>query len=450
MDIGELSVTSSESINFSCYETSETIEWFLDSGCTDHITPRKSDFVQYIELGQLHKAEIADGKYLNIEGHGTVIGYSIMPHKRESMQIRNVLYFPEANKWLFLLIATGQRGSMSQTMKEGTTISQNGTPFIIRTPKSGKLHSFDMVLRKNPNEEPRAIIATLSDYTLWHRRMGHAHQRVIKHLGKNTEGGPHQTTDAPHGACEGCEIGKSKRLPFPSSRSRANKPFDLIHSNLDKMPSLSIGGYKYTTTYLDNHSSFGVIFYLKHKNEEFTTFKAYKAWAERQLGTTLKCKQTDCGGEFMSNEQKAYLTENGIEHQMSMPDSPQQNGRVERFQKTIINGAEAMRHHAGLSNGFWIYAVKAKLHTYNVTPIKCADYKTPKELWSGQKPNISHLRVFGCLVWVHILKKRRHKLQPKSKAMIFVGYEPGSKGYQFWDAAHQHFEISCDVKFKET
>ena len=63
-DISELTITSSESINFSCYEMSETVEWFLDSGCTDHITPRKSDSVQYRELGQLHKAEIADGIYL--------------------------------------------------------------------------------------------------------------------------------------------------------------------------------------------------------------------------------------------------------------------------------------------------------------------------------------------------------------------------------------------------
>ena len=280
--------------------------------------------------------------------------------------------------------------------------------------------------------------------------MGHAHQHVIKHLGENTKGGPHQTTETPHGACEGCEMGKSKRLPFPLSRSRASRPLDLVHSDLDKMPVLSIGGYKYNATYLDDHSLFVVMFYLKHKNEEFTAFKTYKAWAERQLSTTLKCKRTDQGGEFMSNEQKIYLAENGIEHQTSMPDSPQQNGRAERFQQTIINGAEAMRHHAGLSNGFWIYAVKAKLHMYNVTPIKCADYETPNELWSGQKPDISHLRVFGCLAWVHILKKRRHKLQPKSKAMIFVGYEPGSKGYQFWDAAQQHFEISHDVKFKET
>ena len=109
-----------------------------------------------------------------------------------------------------------------------------------------------------------------------------------------------------------------------------------------------------------------------------------------------------------------------------------------------------MWHHTGLSNSFWIYAVKAKLHRYNITLIKRAGYKTPTELWSGIKPNISHLRVFGCQAWVHILKKRRHKLVPKSCEMIFIGYEPGSKGYQFWDTAHHRIEISHDVKFNET
>ena len=179
---------------------------------------------------------------------------------------------------------------MSQTMQVGTIVSQNGNPFIIGTPKSGKLHSFDMVLAKDQEEVPRVIIAMLSDYTLWHRRMGHAHQHIIKHLGKNTNGGPHQAMEAPHGACEGCEKGKSKRLPFPTLRSRVKRPLDLVHSNLDEMPVLSIGGYQYTATYLDNYSSFGVMFYLKHKNKEFAAFKTYKAWAERQLGTTLKCR----------------------------------------------------------------------------------------------------------------------------------------------------------------
>ena len=216
-----------------------------------------------------------------------------MPNKSVSLRIQNVLYVLEANKWLFSLIAAGQRGSMSTTTKKGTTISLNGTPYIIGLPKSGRLHSFDMELVKNKNEVPQAIIATISDYTLWHRRMGHAHQRVIKHLGKNTEGDPNQTTDAPSGACEGCEKGKSKRLPFPSLKSRAKEPLDLVHSDLDEVPNLSLGRYKYTTTYLDNYSSFGVMFYVKKKSDKFDAFKQYKAWAERQLGTTLKCRRFD-------------------------------------------------------------------------------------------------------------------------------------------------------------
>ena len=104
---------------------------------------------------------------------------------------------------------------------------------------------------------------------------------IIKHLGKNTEGGPHQTTEVPHGTCE--EKGKSKRLPFPASKSRAKQPLDLIHSDLDKMPVLSIGGYKYTATYLDNYFLFGVMFYLKHENEEFTAFKTSRLGLKNNL-----------------------------------------------------------------------------------------------------------------------------------------------------------------------
>ena len=183
----------------------------MDSGCTDHITPSKSDFAQYKELPQAAKTEIVDGKFLTIEGLGTVIGKSIMADRSVDIQIRNLLYVSQANKWLFALIATGQYGSASLTMKRGTTISQNGIPYIIGMPKSGKLHSFDLLLTKAKGEQQWAQITTLSsDYTLWHRRMGHVHQHIIKHLGKNTEGGPHQPTSPPPEACEGCEKGKSR------------------------------------------------------------------------------------------------------------------------------------------------------------------------------------------------------------------------------------------------
>ena len=83
----ELSITSSKSINFSCYKMSEKVEWYLDSDSTEHITPDKSDFVEYREFSQAENAEITDGKFLKIEGYRTIIGHSIMLNGMALMQI---------------------------------------------------------------------------------------------------------------------------------------------------------------------------------------------------------------------------------------------------------------------------------------------------------------------------------------------------------------------------
>ena len=144
-------------------------------------------------------------------------------------------------------------------------------------------------------------------------------------------------------------------------------------------------------------------------------------------------QQISLADSTLSNEQKGFMEESGIEHQTSMPDSPQQNGRAEWFQQTILNKVESMRHMAGLSSGFWNYAVRTAIHVYNVTPIAKDGFKTPKKMWSGLTPDISHLRIFECSAYVTINKKKRQKLDLKSQEMTFIDYEPGSKGYQFWD-----------------
>ena len=163
-ELANLSIQTAQSIDFSCYKPSEKVEWCLDSGCTEHITPSKSNFIQYWELRQSSQAEIANGKYLKIEGHGMVIGYSKTPHGSVSVQLQNMLYVPQACKQLFLLITAEQHGSMSETTRMGRTVSLNGKPYIIGCPKTGKLHTFDMELKRH--KVPGAIIATLSDYTL--------------------------------------------------------------------------------------------------------------------------------------------------------------------------------------------------------------------------------------------------------------------------------------------
>ena len=134
LDMGEIlesSIITMNNIDFSCYNQSETVEWFLDSGSTEHITPVKSDFMQYKEFAQPQYAEIANGKLLKLEGFGMVVGHSIMPGHMPKIEICNMLYIPSASKWLYLLIAARQCNCKSKTMRSGTTVTQNGTPFII-------------------------------------------------------------------------------------------------------------------------------------------------------------------------------------------------------------------------------------------------------------------------------------------------------------------------------
>ena len=98
-----------------------------------------------------------------------------------------------------------------KTMRWGTIVSQNGIPFIIRKPQVNRLHYFNMELAQSVLEVPNAVITTIScDYILWHRRMGHAHQHMIKNLTENTKGGPDKITVAPSTICEGHKKGKSK------------------------------------------------------------------------------------------------------------------------------------------------------------------------------------------------------------------------------------------------
>jgi hypothetical protein len=189
---------------------------------------------------------------------------------------------------------------------------------------------------------------------------------------------------------------------------------------------------------------------LKRKSNTLEALKMYQAWVKRKFGQGIGIFRSDPGGEFTGHDFDAFLAAEGIERQMGAPRSPQQNGQAECFQQTIVNKAEAMRHAAGLSSGFWKLAIEAAIHTYNVQPSSVQNWKTPDEIWEGEKPDVSHLRTFGCLAYVHVHKKKRVKTDPKSKSMIFVGYEPGTKAWRFWDPEAHTVVVLRDAQFDET
>src|SRR5882762_8478461 len=110
-----------------------------------------------------------------------------------------------------------------------------------------------------------------------------------------------------------------------------------------------------------------------------------------------------------------------------------------------------MLHTAGLSYGFWVEAVRTASHVRNRSPSRVIDWKTPHEMLLSQAPDISYLRVFGCKAFTNVPKKKRnHKFESQSLEMIFVGYEPNSKGYRLWDKHTRTIKVSTDVAFDKS
>ena len=133
----------------------------------------------------------------------------------------------------------------------------------------------------------------------------------------------------------------------------------------------------------------------------------------------------------MGKEFDTFLADKGIICETSAPDTPQQNGLAERMNQTIWSGVQALLHHSGMKNGFWVEALAIAVHVVNRSPRKLLEWRTPYEALTGRVPDVSHFRVFGCRAWVHNNKGK--KLDAKSIPMIFVGYESGSKAYRLWD-----------------
>jgi hypothetical protein len=134
---------------------------------------------------------------------------------------------------------------------------------------------------------------------------------------------------------------------------------------------------------------------------------------------------------------------------LTTPYSPQQNGVVESRNQTIMEAARCMLKAKSLPEIFWGEAVNCALYLLNRTSSKSVEGKTPYELWVGNKPSVHHLRTFGCVAHVKVVKPNLKKLEDRSKAMIFVGYEPGSTAYRCYDPHTKCVHISRDVVFDE-
>ena len=163
----------------------------------------------------------------------------------------------------------------------------------------------------------------------------------------------------------------------------------------------------------------------------------------------VKVLRSDNKGEYTSNSFAKFCTEKGISHQLTLPYCPQQVGVAEWMNSTIMEGASSILYHAKLPLEFCAEACSTAVYLHNRNPTTALKDQTPFECLFGRRPDISQLKVFGCVSYVHISDSQRRKLEAKAHKAIFVGYPPGVKGYKLYDLEKKKFVTGQDVQFFE-
>ena len=150
---------------------------------------------------------------------------------------------------------------------------------------------------------------------------------------------------------------------------------------------------------------------LKSKAETCEALKVLIEHAEVETGEHLNYFCSDGGGEYESKELASYFESKGIHHEKTNTYTPQENGIAEWMNRTIVEMAWTFLQDASLPNMYWSFAVNYAIYVINRTPTRTLKEPiTPFEAYTGNKPSVVHLRIFGCKGYVHVPHEKHQKL----------------------------------------
>jgi hypothetical protein len=250
--------------------------------------------------------------------------------------------------------------------------------------------------------------------------------------------------------CESCIFGKHNRKPFKSTDVRSTRPLEIVHSDVcGPFQEKTHDNCRYFVTFMDDFTHFVTLYLIRHKSEVFEKFKEYNAMATAHFGLKISRLRRDNGTEYTSKEFLSFCKSQGIIVEPTVAYTPEQNGVSERLNRTLVEKARTMMIESGVSNELWGEAILCATYLTNRSP--CSVYKekeTPYERWFKKKPDLSKLKIFGCVAFAHIPKEKRKKLDKKSRKCRFVGYVVN--GYKLWDLEARKIIIARDVIFDES
>jgi hypothetical protein len=450
---GKASAFSSSSHRSQWFKSRAATDWNTDTGASSHMTPHRPWFVSYSR----HRVPIrlANDSVIYSEGIGSV---EFIPTVGDQHVIfHDVLHVPNlASNLLSLYHLTRVKGYEIHASGSKVNFSRNGVIVFTATVDGTNTGYLDGAVAL-PNVDQRANGASTLPLTqeLWHRRLAHLNHADVLLIDKNklVTGMKITSPDSPNPLCEPCTLGKQRRHNIPRGPGRRRiRRLHLVHTDLKgPMPVATPEGYRYWMTFIDDSARFRVVAYLRKKSDAFAAIRAFKAYAEAETGEKWVIMRCDGGGEYISLELRHWAQEHGIQIQITEPGEPHQNGVAERANLDMANAVTALLVEANLPPSFWRVALNVYIHVFNRTPTSALpSTTTPYAEWKpGRRPDVSYFRIFGCLAYVLIPKKKRKALEVHSHKCIFVGYPEGTKAWLFWDPEDRKFITSSHAVFDE-
>jgi hypothetical protein len=189
---------------------------------------------------------------------------------------------------------------------------------------------------------------------------------------------------------------------------------------------------------------------LQEKSQTQETLKRFLRRAQNEFGLRIKKIRSDNGTKFNNSQIEGFLEEEGIKNEFSFAYTPQQNGVVERKNRTLLDMARTMLDEYKTSDRFWAEAINTACYSINRLYLHRILKKTSYELLTGKKPNVSYFRVFGSKCFILIKRGRSSKFAPKAVEGFLLGYDSNTRTYRVFNKSIGLVEVSCDIVFDET
>ncbi|KFY82599.1 hypothetical protein V500_10440 [Pseudogymnoascus sp. VKM F-4518 (FW-2643)] len=370
----------------------KSVAWIMDSGCSRHMTFDKQAFVSYVALDEPIPVRLANGMEIHAVAQGTV--------------------------------------SFDIAVKGGKRRIQ--------------LHGEDAVTAL------RAVAMSPKEAMLWHRRFGHLSSKSLSLAHTVVDGLPGPIGELAD-PCDECLLNKSTRVINRKASEHAKAPLDRIHSDIwgpYRVPDIH-GKSIYFVTFTDDYTRKTWVYVMRSRGQLRAIFTGFKIRVEQETGRKIKIVRCDNGGEYEALERDLGASE-GILFEYTTPYTSYQNGVSERLNRALVALIRAMLSYARLPRKLWSEALMAACYLRNRLPIGPGNM-SPEEAYSGKKPSVAHIRVWGCVAYANLSMEQRggDKLAPNAIRTALVGYMPTSKQYRLYDPVGDQIIIATSVRFVE-